>query len=104
MDRLYGDWLAARERRASGETGATAHIENLLSALAPNASLVTVLDGHPATLSWIGSVGGHRPYPLGVTRFGESGDIIDLYAKHGIDAESIVRMAALACVEAAQRR
>ena len=104
VDRLYGDWLAARERRAAGEANVTAHIERLLAVLAPNASLVTVLDGHPATLSWIGSVSGHRPYPLGITRFGESGDIIDLYAKHGIDADSIVRMAALACVEAAKRR
>lgn len=104
VDRLYNDWLAVRDRRARGEVAATAHIENVLTPLAPNASLVTVVDGHPATLSWIGSVGGHRPYPLGVTRFGESGDAIDLYRKHGIDADAIVRMAALACVEAVSRR
>jgi pyruvate dehydrogenase E1 component len=38
-----------------------------------------VLDGHPATLSWLGSVGRHRVLPLAVTRFGQSGDVQDLY-------------------------
>ena len=63
-----------------------------------------MIDGHPSTLSWLGSVSGHRPYPLGTTRFGESGDIQDLYHKHGLDADAILDMAALACVDAARRR
>ena len=48
-----------------------------------------VIDGHPATLSWLGAVRGQRIQPLGVDRFGQSGDIPDLYAAYGIDAEAI---------------
>jgi pyruvate dehydrogenase E1 component len=102
-DRLYHDWLAARRARAQGDVDARSHIEALLAELEPDAALVTVLDGHPASLSWLGAVAGHRPYPLGVTNFGESGDIPALYRRHEIDAEAIVRMAALACVEARRR-
>ncbi|MET0967877.1 MAG: hypothetical protein ABWY18_01635, partial [Tardiphaga sp.] len=52
--------------------------------------IVTVLDGHPATLGWIGSVCGHRLEALGVERFGQTGTIADLYRHHGIDANGIV--------------
>ena len=96
-DRLHADWLAARRARVSGETGASAHIERLLAA-SPDAALITVVDAHPATLSWIGSVGGHRIYPLGVETFGQSGDIPDLYRTYGIDTEAILDAAARACV------
>ena len=47
--------------------------------LARDAALVTVLDGHPLTLSWLGSVRGQPIAPLGVQSFGQSGDIPDLY-------------------------
>ena len=104
-DRLYGDLLAATEARARGEAVVpAAHAETLLGRLPPDAALVTVLDGHPAALSWLGTVAGHRAYPLGVTGFGESGDIPALYAKHRIDTDSILDMAALACVDRARRR
>ena len=98
-DRLHSDWLAARRRRGTGDLGAQCHIGNLLSQLTPGAALVSVLDGHPATLSWLGAVAGHRPYPLGVSSFGESGDINALYRKHEIDSAAILDMAALACLD-----
>jgi len=53
--------------------------------------LVTVMDGHPATLSWLGGVDGRKVIPLGVDRFGQCGDLIDLYAEYGLDAASIVK-------------
>jgi pyruvate dehydrogenase E1 component len=56
--------------------------------------LITVLDGHPATLSWLGGVRGHRIVPLGIDRFGQSGDIPDLYREYALDAEAILRAAA----------
>ena len=99
-DRLHSDWQASQRKRSAGETTAPSHIEKLLGQLSPGAALITVLDGHPATLSWLGSVAGHRPYPLGVSSFGESGDINSLYRKHGIDCEAILDMAALACLDA----
>ena len=103
-DRLYADLLGAAEARASGEAVPAAHAEALLARVPADAALVTVLDGHPAALSWLGTVAGHRAYPLGVTGFGESGDIPALYAKHRIDTDAILDMAALACVERARRR
>ena len=99
-DRLHSDWQTARQRQSIGAAGAPSHIETLLQQLRPGAALVSVLDGHPATLSWLGSVAGHRPYPLGVSAFGESGDVNALYRKHAIDAEAILDMAALACLDA----
>ncbi|MEL0122868.1 MAG: hypothetical protein VW728_09615, partial [Paracoccaceae bacterium] len=53
--------------------------------------IITVIDGHPATLSWIGSVLGHQTIPLGVEHFGQTGTIRDLYRHFGIDAESILQ-------------
>ena len=99
-DRLHSDWQTARQQQSIGAAGAPSHIETLLQQLRPGAALVSVLDGHPATLSWLGSVAGHRPYPLGVSAFGESGDVNSLYRKHAIDAEAILDMAALACLDA----
>jgi pyruvate dehydrogenase E1 component len=34
-----------------------------------------VIDGHPATLAWLGSVRGHRVEALGVEHFGQTGTI-----------------------------
>ena len=102
-DRLYRDWLERRGARGSGAAARTSHIEALLAALAPDAALVTVVDGHPASLSWLGAVARHRVYPLGVDHFGQSGDIPDLYRLYGIDAEAIVDACAAACLDASGR-
>ena len=94
-DRLHAEWLAARrEVRAGGP--ASSHIERILAPLSPGAALVTVLDGHPAAHAWIGAVRGQRVVPLGVDRFGQAGDIPDLYREYGLDAEAILD----ACAEA----
>jgi pyruvate dehydrogenase E1 component len=52
--------------------------------------LVTVLDGHPHTLAFLAGVHGVPIACLGVSQFGQSGDIADLYRHHGVDAETIV--------------
>jgi len=95
-DRLYGEWLSVSRRRRAGERAGPAHIERLLAPLAPNAALVTVLDGHPAAHTWLGAVRGQRVFPLGVDRFGQSGDIPDLYRAYGLDAEAILDACAAA--------
>jgi pyruvate dehydrogenase E1 component len=89
-DRLYTGWQAATRAQTNGPGGAPSHIESLLSRLAPDAGLVTVLDGHPATLGWLGSVAGHGIAALGVDRFGQSADLPDLYRVHGLDADAIL--------------
>jgi pyruvate dehydrogenase E1 component len=52
--------------------------------------LVTVLDGHPHTLAFLGGVHAVPVACLGVQRFGQSGDIGELYEHHEIDTESII--------------
>ena len=54
------------------------------------APVVTVLDGHPSALAWVGSMLGVRSYPLGVTDFGQSGLPHELHRHFLIDHESIV--------------
>ncbi|MER8158916.1 pyruvate dehydrogenase, partial [Streptomyces sp. NPDC094472] len=55
--------------------------------------LVTVLDGHPHTLSFLGTIQNTPVTTLGVTRFGQSGAIEDIYRYHGIDSDGIVAAA-----------
>ncbi|MEX2641843.1 MAG: hypothetical protein WD270_00210 [Acetobacterales bacterium] len=103
-DRLYRDWQRAQRARAKGERAAPSHVETLLGRLGPKTALVTVHDGHPAALSWLGGAAGRRVYPLGVTAFGQSADIPDIYAAQGIDADAILDAVALACVEGRRGR
>jgi pyruvate dehydrogenase E1 component len=70
------------------------HVERLLMDVPTHCGLVTVIDGHPATLAWLGSVKGHRTRSLGVEHFGQTGTIAELYRHFGIDAQSIIRAAA----------
>jgi pyruvate dehydrogenase E1 component len=57
------------------------------------APMVTVLDGHPHTLTFLATVN-HVPIkPLGVSRFGQVGSLDAVYEYHGIDTDSIVRAA-----------
>jgi pyruvate dehydrogenase E1 component len=88
-DRLNAGWTAAQRARSRG-IAAFSHIEQVTRDLPAHCSIVTVIDGHPATLGWLGSVQGHRTVPLGVEHFGQTGTIGDLYAHFGIDAASIV--------------
>jgi len=95
-ERLHAGWAHSIRPGPEGRTGTPPHIARLLEALPPSAALVTVIDGHPAALSWLGAVQGHRVYPLGVTRFGQSGTIPELYRACGIDAEAILDAVAMA--------
>jgi len=95
--RLYAEWQHGRADPAPGQA------ERLLAALAPDAALVTVLDGHPAMLSWLGSVCNHHIVSLGVDRFGQSGDLPDLYREYGIDTDAILDAAATALTRRLRR-
>jgi pyruvate dehydrogenase E1 component len=90
-DRLHAGWTAARKlRRDRRGVQHLSHIEKLLAPLPRDCGIVTVIDGHPATLGWLGSVRGHRVEALGVEQFGQTGTIADLYRHHGIDANAII--------------
>ncbi|MEP3056152.1 1-deoxy-D-xylulose-5-phosphate synthase N-terminal domain-containing protein [Ascidiaceihabitans sp.] len=92
-DRLNAGWAAAQRARANGNKAAASHIETLLLGLPRNCVLITVIDGHPATLSWVGGVWGHQTISHGVEHFGQTGSIADLYRHFRIDADALVNSA-----------
>jgi pyruvate dehydrogenase E1 component len=92
-DRLNAGWTAAQRARERGLVHARSHIERLLDDVPANCGIVSVLDGHPATLAWLGAVHGHRVRPLGVEHFGQTGSLEQLYRHYGIDANAIVAAA-----------
>jgi pyruvate dehydrogenase E1 component len=92
-DRLNAGWTAAQRARERGLVHARSHIERLLADVPAHCALATVLDGHPATLSWLGGVYGHRVRGLGVEHFGQTGSLPDLYRHYGIDANNIIAAA-----------
>jgi pyruvate dehydrogenase E1 component len=100
-DQLHAGWLAAQRARRRGERGAAGHVERLLAPLADRAVLVTVLDGHPASLAWLGAVRGQSVVPLGPDRFGQGGSIPNLYAEYGLDEATILDACAQALLRAA---
>lgn len=53
--------------------------------------LVTVLDGHPHTLSFLSEINRVPSRSLGVTQFGQSGSMGDVHRVHGIDSDTIIR-------------
>jgi pyruvate dehydrogenase E1 component len=88
-DRLNAGWKAAQTAQHHGRA-AMSHIERLLAPLDRRARIVTVIDGHPATLSWLGAVRGHRVQALGVEHFGQTGTIPDLYSYYRIGKDAII--------------
>lgn len=89
-DRLYRDWAEARRKSKIEHIPQSSHVEKLMSRLARDCEVVTVCDGHPLTLSWIGSIKGNPVVPLGVEAFGQCGDLTDLYEHFKLDSAAIV--------------
>ena len=92
-ERLYAGWHAARHERTQFRADRTSHIERLLAGLPNTCGIVSLIDGHPLTLAWLGSVHGHAVDALGVERFGQTGTIDDLYAEYRIDVNSVIEAA-----------
>ena len=93
-DVLHRGWSAARAGRWTSGRSEACHAAKLLAALSPSAGLITIIDGSPGALSWLGGVRGHRVSPLGVHRFGQTGDLPDLYREYRLDTEAILDAAA----------
>jgi pyruvate dehydrogenase E1 component len=86
-DRLARGWCTTQTKSCGTEPGD--HLRTLFVELPPRATLVTVLDGHPLSLAWLGSVTGCRVVPLGVSKFGMSGYLSEVYREHHLDAAAI---------------
>jgi pyruvate dehydrogenase E1 component len=92
-DLLHRGWSAREAGRWRG-VSQPSHVETLLSALPADAGLVTMIDAAPASLSWLGGVRGQRVVPLGVDRFGQTGDLPDLYREYRLDPDAVVEATA----------
>lgn len=93
-DLLHRDWSTANALRSRGQARLPSQVETLLAPLAADAGLVTLIDGSPAALSWLGGVKGHRVSPLGLDSFGQTGDLPDLYRTYRLDPEAVFDAAA----------
>jgi pyruvate dehydrogenase E1 component len=97
-DLLHRGWSERRSGRWSGKgtspSPSQSHVETLLAPLSRDAGLVTLIDGSPAALSWLGGVIGHKVSPLGVERFGQTGNLTDLYRAYRLDVDAVVEAAA----------
>jgi len=83
---------ALRARQGPGEPGETWILDQAFPA-ARATPLVTILDGHPHTLAFLATINRVPHAALGVSQFGQSGSIEDLYQYNGIDTDSIIRAA-----------
>jgi len=90
-DLLHRGWSKALAERSGHRSQPPSHVEKLLRPLGRDGRLLTVLDGSPSALSWLGAVFGQRVHPLGIDQFGQTGDLPDLYAAYGLDAAAIER-------------
>ena len=86
-DNLFHEWKNTSSSFSSQK--AHSHIETLLSSVPKDTKLITVIDGHPMTLSWIGSVYGHKTITLGVDCFGQTGNVKELLTEFAIDSGNI---------------
>jgi len=92
-DRLYEAWTNTSRLRDRGIPAPKSHIEQLFAGLPRHCNIVTVIDGHPSALAWLGSVNGNAVRALGVTQFGQTGNTAELYKHYGIDTDSILSAA-----------
>ena len=86
---LYREFQSAQHAALSGATKQTHLLDELVSAKERNTPVVTVVDGHPHSMAWIGAALNAPTCPLGVVGFGQSGTVPDLYREYKIDAASI---------------
>jgi pyruvate dehydrogenase E1 component len=80
-------------RAFRARAGLSEHPPEILDELLPAeraAPMVTALDGDPNALAFLGAVNAVPLTPLGVTHFGQSGNLEDVYRHHEIDAETVV--------------
>lgn len=83
----------ALQARQGATNGAATWILDQVFPAARARPMVTVLDGHPHTLAFLSGINHVPARNLGVSRFGQSGDVADVYRYHQIDTDSIIRAA-----------
>jgi pyruvate dehydrogenase E1 component len=87
------DLLYRAVRARQGHESADSWILDQIFPADRAAPLVTVLDGHPHTLAFLATINRVPTTALGVTRFGQSGSLEDVYRYHNLDTDSIISAA-----------
>ena len=87
---LYAEYQETTHAAVRGKPVTAPFLQGVLDGQERRAPIVTVVDGHPHTLAWLGAALNVPTYPLGVTRFGQSGNPDDLYREYEIDSDSIM--------------
>tara|TARA_B100000686_G_scaffold353374_1_gene458730 strand:- start:1340 stop:3682 length:2343 start_codon:yes stop_codon:yes gene_type:complete len=88
-DRLYKNWRFVQKERSKGKE-IISRIEEIFYETISDSLIVSVIDGHSSSLSWIGGAVNRKIISLGVDEFGQSGNLIDLYKEYGIDSDAII--------------
>jgi pyruvate dehydrogenase E1 component len=83
-DRLFRDYFQASQQ------GKMSFLDELLPLADRQVPAITLLDGHPLTLAWLGAMFRAPVKPLGVVHFGETGSLQELYHKHHIDTDAVL--------------
>jgi pyruvate dehydrogenase E1 component len=89
-DLLHRGWVSAVRSRMNGQP-ASHHLEELIPPDERSCPSVTVMDGHPHALSFLGSVFGAKTVALGVDQYGQSGTRQELYGQYQIGLRSMVQ-------------
>ena len=87
---LYRRFQESVRARAHGLADAEPFLSEIIAVGERSAPIVTVMDGAPHALAWIGAAMKTTTLPLGVTEFGQSGTPEELYGEYEIDADSIM--------------
>ena len=91
-DLLYRGWRQAVQlRRTHAHLRPACHLEQLVPEPERGGPIVTVIDGHSHTLSFVGGVFGARAVSLGVDTFGQTGSRQELYDHYGIGVSAVVQ-------------
>ena len=89
LGRVFGSWQ--RTLKQGIRTATTPSLPGVLrSTFTEKAPIVSIHDGSSHAMAWLGSALGMPQVAMGVDNFGQSGNIPDLYARHDLNAESII--------------
>lgn len=87
---LYRQFQDSVRATMRSERRASTFLADLIPIGEGGAPIVTVVDGHPHSLAWIGSALNTKTFPLGVAEYGQSGSTAELYKEYEIDVSSIM--------------
>lgn len=87
---LYSSFQESVRATMNGEIAVGNFLSDVIPESDRSAPVVTVIDGHPHSLAWLGGALNTATFPLGVDRYGQSGNPSDLYKEYEIDVPSIV--------------